>query len=409
MNHLYNIFIKLIDKLILPILGLFNPKIKRFKTNRLSLIEKIKNEVSDKNNFIWFHVASLGEYEIAVPLIRLIKEKYKSKIILTFFSESGFRLKNRIKEIEYTYYLPLDTKSNAKKFLDIINPELVIFIRSEIWPNYLNEIKKRNVKSYLVESRFNQNSKYLRGIQSFFYIKKLKIFDKIFTVDEESKKTLNSVKINNVIVSGSLKIERVKDYLKDNYNNNIIKSFKGDDLCIVCGSTWKEDEKIIFKYIKESKKEKIKWIIAPHDISKKNIERLQSILTSNYSIYSDISNNNVHGNILILNTIGDLKSVYRYSDISYIGGGMGSSGLHNILEACIYNKPVIIGKNYAGFIEAEQLVESGGVASVKDYNEFKLEIENLIYDKKNIMDKAKIISNYINTKTGALSVIQKKI
>ena len=409
MNHLYNIFIKLIDKIILPILGLFNTKIKRFRKNRLSLIEKIKNEVSHENNFIWFHVASLGEYEIAVPLIRLIKEKYESKVILTFFSESGFKLKNRIKEIDYTYYLPLDTKSNAKKFLDIINPELVIFVRSEIWPNYLNEIKKRNIKSYLVESRFNQNSRYLTGVQSVFYLKKLKIFDKIFTVDEESKKALNRVKINNVIVSGSLKIERVKDYLDDNYNNNIIKSFKGDDLCVVCGSTWEEDEKIIFKYIEESKKEKIKWIIAPHDISKKNIERLKSNLTSNYSIYSDISNNNIHGNILILNTIGDLKSIYRYSDISYVGGGMGSSGLHNILEACIYNKPVIIGKNYSGFIEAEQLVESGGVASVKDYNEFKLEIEKLIYDKKTVMDKVKIISNYINTKSGALSVIQKKI
>jgi len=408
-NHLYNIFIKLIDKLILPILGLFNPKIKRFRTNRLSLIEKIKNEVSDKNNNIWFHVASLGEYEIAVPLIRLIKEKYKSKIILTFFSESGFKLKNRIKEIDYTYYLPLDTKSNAKKFLDIINPELVIFVRYEIWPNYLTEIKKRNVKSYLLESRFNENSGYLRGIQSIFYLKKLKIFDKVFTVDEESKNALNRVKINNVVVSGSLKIERVKDYLKDNYNNNIIKNFKGSDLCVVCGSTWKEDEKIIFKYIEESKKEKIKWIIAPHDISKKNIERIQSILNLNYCIYSDVSNNNVHGNILILNTIGDLKSIYKYSDISYIGGGMGYSGLHNILEACIYNKPVIIGKNYSGFIEAEELVESGGVASVKDYNEFKLEIEKLIYNKKNIMDKAKIISNYINAKSGALSIIQKNI
>ena len=169
----------------------------------------------------------------------------------------------------------------------------------------------------------------------------------------------------------------------------------------------KKMKRLFLNILEESKKEKIKWIIAPHDISKKNIERLQSTLTSNYCIYSDISNNNVHGNILILNTIGDLKSIYRYSDISYIGGGMGSSGLHNILEACIYNKPVIIGKNYSGFIEAEQLVESGGVASVKDYNEFKLEIEKLIYDKKNIIDKANIISNYINTKTGALSVIQK--
>jgi len=408
-NHLYNIFIKLIDNLILPILGLFNSKIRRFKTNRLSLIKKINKEVLDKNNNIWFHVASLGEYEIAVPLIRAIKKKYKKKIILTFFSESGFKLKKRITEIDNTYYLPLDTKSNAKRFLDAINPQLVIFIKSEIWPNFLSEIKKREIKCFLVESRFKKNSRYLSGIKSILYLGKLKIFHKIFTTDQESKEILNKVKINNVIVSGSLKIERVKDYLNDNYNNEIIENFKGDNLCIVCGSTWEADEKIIFKYINESKKQKIKWIIAPHNTSKNNIERIKRNIPSKYSVYSELTNNNVHGNILILNTIGDLKKIYRYSNISYVGGGMGSSGQHNILEACIYNKPVIIGKNYSGFIEAEELVESGGVASINDYTEFKLEIEKLIDNENILLEKIKIISNYIKSKTGALSVLEKNI
>jgi len=408
-NHLYNIFIKLIDKIILPLLGLFNSKIRRFQTNRLSLIKKINDEVLEKNNNIWFHVASLGEYEIAVPLIRSIKKKYKKKIILTFFSESGFKLKNRITEIDNTYYIPLDTKSNAKRFLDSINPQLAIFIKSEIWPNFLSELKKRKIKCYLVESRFNKDSRYLRGIQRALYLKKLKIFHKIFTVDEESKETLNKLKINNVIFSGSLKIERVKDYLNDNYNNEIIKNFKGNDLCIVCGSTWEEDEKLIFKYIYESKKQKIKWIIAPHDTSKNNIERIKRSIHLKYCIYSEITNNNAHGNILILNTIGDLKKIYRYSNISYVGGGMGSSGQHNILEACVYNKPVIIGKNYTGFIEAEELVESGGVVSINNYTEFKLEIEKLIDNENILLEKTKIVSNYIKIKTGALSVIEKNI
>ena len=409
MNHLYNIFIKLIDKIILPLLGLFNSKIRRFQTNRLSLIKKINDEVLEKNNNIWFHVASLGEYEIAVPLIRSIKKKYKKKIILTFFSESGFKLKNRITEIDNTYYIPLDTKSNAKRFLDSINPQLVIFIRSEIWPNFLSEIKKREIKCFLVESRFKKNSRYLSGIQSILYLGKLKIFHKIFTTDQESKEILNKLKINNVIVSGSLKIERVKDYLNDNYNNEIIESFKGDNLCIVCGSTWEADEKIIFKYINESKKQKIKWIIAPHNTSKNNIERIKRNIPSKYSVYSELTNNNVHGNILILNTIGDLKKIYRYSNISYVGGGMGSSGQHNILEACVYNKPVIIGKNYTGFIEAEELVESGGVVSINNYTEFKLEIEKLIDNENILLEKTKIVSNYIKIKTGALSVIEKNI
>ena len=409
MNHLYNIIIELVDKLILPILSLFSNRIYHFRINRIDLIEKIKKELIDKNENIWFHAASLGEYEIAVPIIKGIKEKYKCNIILTFFSESGFKLKKRIKEIDNTFYLPLDTKSNTKRFIDLINPKISIFIKSEIWPNYLAEIRKRDIKAYLLESRFKKNDWYFKIPFKDFMMKSLKTYNKIFTQDLQSENVLMNFGVTEVIHSGSLKIERVVDQLSENNNNEVIKKYKGKNICIVCGSTWENDEKILLKYIRESTNNNIKWIIAPHDISKNNIDRITRNLDSEILIYSKINKNNARSNILVLDTIGDLKSIYSYSDLSYVGGGMGFSGLHNILEACVYKNPVIIGKNYSGFIEAEELVELGGVVSIKDYNEFKITFENLIHNKGVIQNKVKIISDYINNKLGALSIIQNEI
>ena len=409
MNHLYNIIIELVDKLILPIFSLFSKKINRFRINRIDLIEKIKNELIDKNENIWFHAASLGEYEIAVPIIKEIKKKYECNIVLTFFSESGFKLKKRIKEIDNTFYLPLDTKKNTKRFIDLINPKISIFIKSEIWPNYLSEIRRKDIKAYLLETRFKKDDWYFKTPFKDFMMKSLKTYTKIFTQDLQSKKVLENIGFEEVINSGSLKIERVVDQLSNNNKNEVINKYKGNNICIVCGSTWEKDEKIITKYIKESKNKNIKWIIAPHNISKTNIYRISKKLDSEFLIYSKINESNIHSNVLILDTIGDLKNIYSYSDLSYVGGGMGYSGLHNILEACVYKTPVIIGKNYSGFIEAEELVELGGVVSVKDYDEFKIEFENLINNKEVIKNKAKIISSYFNSKLGALSIIQKEI
>ena len=409
MNHLYNIIIELVDKLILPIFSLFSKKINRFRINRIDLIEKIKNELIDKNENIWFHAASLGEYEIAVPIIKEIKKKYECNIVLTFFSESGFKLKKRIKEIDNTFYLPLDTKKNTKRFIDLINPKISIFIKSEIWPNYLSEIRRKDIKAYLLETRFKKDDWYFKTPFKDFMMKSLKTYTKIFTQDLQSQKVLKNIGIKEVINSGSLKIERVVDQLSNNNKNEVINKYKGNNICIVCGSTWEKDEKIIIKYIKESKNKNIKWIIAPHNISKTNIDRISTKLDSEFLIYSKINESKIHSNVLILDTIGDLKNIYSYSDLSYVGGGMGYSGLHNILEACVYKTPVIIGKNYSGFIEAEELVELGGVVSVKDYDEFKIEFENLINNKEVIKNKAKIISSYFNSKLGALSIIQKEI
>ena len=195
MNHLYNIIIELVDKLILPIFSFFSKKINRFRINRIDLIEKIKNELTNKKENIWVHAPSLGEYEIAVPIIKEIKKKYECNIVLTFFSESGFKLKKRIKEIDNTFYLPLDTKKNTKRFIDLINPKISIFIKSEIWPNYLSEIRRKDIKVYLLETRFKKDDWYFKKPFKDFMMTSLKTYTKIFTQDLQSKKVLKNIGI----------------------------------------------------------------------------------------------------------------------------------------------------------------------------------------------------------------------
>ncbi len=406
-NHLYNIFIILTDKVFIQIFSIFNNRINNFRKNRVSLLDKIKNEVKDNQNNIWFHAASLGEYEIAVPLIRKIKKKYRCKIILTFFSESGFKLESRIKEIDQTFYLPLDTKENAQQFLEIVKPKMTFFIKSELWPNFLIELKKRKIRSYLIECKFEKNNKYLNGILGNLFINKLRIFDKIFTIDKGSEKILKKKKIDNIIVSGSLKIERAKELVKSRYKNKVIEEFVGNDYCIVCGSTWEIDEKIIFDFIKKYKRKKLKWIVAPHNTSENNIKRIIKTLNEKHVLYSKNKIRNAQCNILIIDTIGHLKNIYKYSTISYVGGGMGNTGLHNILEACVHSVPVVIGKNYKKFKESADLVNSKGIISVKNQFEFDYEIEKLIDNIEYRAKKVNIIRKYLESQTSATNTIIK--
>ena len=408
MNHLYNIIIKLVDKIFLPILSIFNKKIYQFLKSRDIQSQKNYTDLHKKNNNIWFHAASLGEYELATAIIKKIQKDKSTRIILTFFSESGFKLKNRIKEIDYTYYLPLDTKSKSRNFIEFINPKKVYFIKSEIWPNYIKELGRKKIDTYLIDGKFEKEDWYFKIPFKNFAKKILKTYKKILVQNKESKDVLIKNNIKNVIVSGSLKFERVKMQIEENNRNKKIEDFLNKNNCIVCGSTWVEDEKLIIKYINEEKNNNIKWIIAPHDISSNNIERITNIINKKTVLFTDINLNNVHNKVLIINTIGDLKKVYNYATISYIGGGMGNTGLHNILEACIFNNPTIIGKNYDKFIESKELVELEGVISVNNYEDFKKSLNKLINDKVHVKKIKKIISEYMNRNLGALSIINKE-
>ncbi len=406
MNILYSLFLNFIQ-LILPIVGLFNPKVKRFIINRKKIFHEVDYKFQSSKNNIWFHAASLGEYELAVPLILEIKKKKNCKIILTFFSESGFKLKNRIKEVDQYLYLPIDTKSNAIKFIEKINPSISIFIKSEIWPNFITQLKKKKVPTYLINGRFTENDWYFSKF-NYFFEKHLKSFEKIFVQDYNSKKVLEKNGINNVINSGSTKVDRSIIQLSlENTISKIEKIIK-NKIVFVCGSTWAEDEAFIFKFLNETKKDDLICLLAPHDISKSNIERIEKNISVSFDKYSSDSILS-EIKILIIDTIGDLKKLYSYADFSYVGGGMGNKRLHNILEPCIFKNPVIIGKNYTEFIEAVDLVNLNGVNSISDYVEFKETIESLIESQDLRKEKKQIIEKYINTNKGATNKILKNL
>ena len=404
MNLLYGILINL-TILFLPVISVFDKKIKRFLKNRKYIFKNISNQINSNNNHIWIHAASLGEYELAVPLIKKLKEKYDYKIVLTFFSESGFKLKDRASEIDYTFYLPIDTRRNAKKFVKLINPIISIFVKSEIWPNYISELNSHGSKNYLVESSFKNNDWYFLPF-NFWIRNKLKAFDKIFVVDKISESILNKNNITHTKIVGSMKFDRVKYQLSLNNEVEKIDTIIKNKRTVVFGSTWKEDEELIVNYIKKNKKDNIFWIIAPHDVSKINIDRIKNMFDRPVSVFSNDLNKS---NILIIDTIGDLKKLYSYSEISYVGGGMGNTGLHNILEACVFEIPVIIGKNYKKFNESIELVNLHGIISVKNQNEFNEVFNKLVENEDFRINKANIIKNYFKGKTGATNRILKNL
>ena len=401
MNIAYNILIEIFKNILLPIMSIFSDKIKSFLLVRVNLLEKISWEIDDTKKYIWIHAASLGEYELAIPLIKEIKKNFDEKIILTFFSESGFKLKKRIKEISYTYYLPIDTQYNAKEFIRIINPNISIFIKQEIWPNYIKELKKKNIKTYLVNYTYNKfTSKILYST-----IRKL---NKIYVQDKISVENMKRMGLNNLEYSGNLKFNRAFLQKDEVYKNDKLHRYLKGHKCIVCGSTWEKDEKIIINHIKENKLKDIKYIIAPHRVNKKNIERIKNKLGNEVNLLSD-KNYNIHYNVLLIDSIGVLKYIYKFANVSYIGGGFIKKGLHNILESCIYGNPIIIGKNYKFFNEAKDLINLKGGFSVRNSKEFHAIVNELIFNDKK-RDKIQTINiKFINDNLVSINQIIKSI
>ena len=401
MNILYNIFIEFVDKIFLPILSIFSKKISRFIVVRKDLLQEIDKDLDRKKKYIWLHAASLGEYELAIPLIKEIKKTFDNEIILTFFSESGFKLKDRIHQVSKTYFLPLDSKDNVKKIVKVFNPRFAVFIKSEIWPNYINELKKRKIKFYLVNYVYDKyNSRIFRGI--------LKKYTKIFTQDKNSERQLKNMKVDNALYIGNLKFNRAIMQKKEKYNNKKLNNYLGDDICIVFGSTWDRDEEIIFDYIKEEINKNVKYIISPHEVSVKNINRIKSKLSNKVNLLSD-KIYNVQNNVLIVDSIGVLKYLYSFSDISYVGGGFKKKGLHNILEPCVYGNPVIFGDNIKFSNEAKGLVKLKGGFSIKNSKQLKNIINELLLNTSKLKEIEIINSKFIDDNLASINNIIKSM
>ena len=406
MYFIYNILINIIILVLQPF-RIFSKKLNIFFKDRESSLKSIEEKIKPNDKTIWFHVASLGEFEQIKPIIKELKiENHKLKILISFFSPSGFKASLNY-SIAERVYLPLDTKRNAKKFINEINPNIAVFVKNDIWINYLIELRKKGIPVYSISSKFHKSQFYFK-IYGKWFLNKLKQIDYFFVQDDASKELLNYNNINNVSVTGDTRIDRVKEIARENKNFDSIKRFINNDLCFIAGSSWEADNAIFLKSIIEKKN--LKTIIAPHNIVESEIRILEKRTKSLSVRYSRIDRDlDPSKKILIIDSVGSLKHFYRFADIAYVGGGMGNLGLHNILEAAVFGMPIIIGKNFKGFSEAEELVKLGGVKSIDSQIEFEEIFSNLISNKTTKEVMGKINKDYIYSNSGGSEKIIKAL
>lgn len=393
--------------IIIRCLAVFNTKLKRGVIGRRETFKKIENTIKPNDTTFWFHCSSLGEYEQGLPVFEALKNAHpESKVVLSFFSPSGYDVRKNAKIADVVVYLPLDTTSNAKQFLNRVNPDYILFVKYEIWPNFLNEIKKRELKALLISAVFRKNQAFFKWYGS--YIKSaLFAFEHIFTQDENSKLLLQKINYNSASVSGDTRFDRVSNQLKIDNSVSFIEMFKNKKTCTVFGSTWPEDDKLYLDFINSKNNSDLKFIIAPHNIKPNYIASLKTQLKVKTICYSECtkSENLANYKVFILDTIGYLSKVYSYADIAYVGGGAGSTGLHNILEPAVFGIPIVIGKHYEKFPEAKTLVELGGVVSVSNSIAFEAILNTLIKDEVLRKKQGEITSSFIKSNIGAVHKI----
>jgi len=411
MSFLYNILIS-IARFSLRIIALFNKKIKLFVDGRKETFQKLENQLSKNDKTIWIHCASLGEFEQGRPIIERIKTAYKNhKIVLTFFSPSGYEVQKNYKGVDVVCYLPLDTKSNAKKFIELVRPEMAIFVKYEFWPNILNELKNKNIETILVSGIFRKDQVFFKPFGKGMR-KSLKTFSHFFVQDNNSKKLLQSIDFNNVTVSGDTRFDRVYEITKQDNSLDFIEKFKQNKIILVAGSTWKEDEKLLVDYINNQASVNEKFIIAPHNINPKEIKLLQKSINKKTVLFSKITSTPLsthkskisEAHVFIIDSIGILTKIYSYVDIAYVGGGF-ETGLHNVLEPATFGVPILIGPKYSKFKEAIDLVTLGGCLVVNSQKELNKQLNQLFSDVDYRHEKGSISKKYINDNIGATTKV----
>lgn len=347
----------------------------QWKTNGI-LREKI-----DRNaKYIWFHASSLGEFEQGRPLIEKIKAEHPEyKILLTFFSPSGYEVRKNYGGADVVCYLPFDTPYRVKKFLDLSKPVMAIFIKYEFWDNYLSELKRRNIPVYIVSAIFRKEQLFFKWYGG-MYRKVLSYFTHIFVQDDASRELLSKYGVTNVSVFGDTRFDRVQDVYKNTKQVPMVDLFVNNNrsdnqLTMVAGSSWQQDEEVYLNYFNEHPE--LKLIIAPHEIHKDHLMHIESMLKRPSIRLSEATEKDIKGkSCLIVDSFGLLSSIYRYGDLAYIGGGFGA-GIHNVLEAAVYGMPVIFGPKYQKFKEARDLLQVGGAFSITDEKTFESKMEEL--------------------------------
>lgn len=401
MRMIYNSMV-VFASYILRILAVFHKKTDLFIKGRKSVFSFLKSKVAPDDQAFWFHCASLGEFEQGRPVIEKLKKEFPNcKLVLTFFSPSGYEVRKNYKGADVVCYLPLDTRANAEKFVKIVNPAMAVFVKYEFWPNYLQALKKYSVPTILVSGIFRKEQVFFQWYGAWMR-KKLQSFSHFFLQDENSSKLLSSIGFKNHEVIGDTRFDRVYEILKEDNRLHFIDEFKHDKFTIVAGSTWKEDEELLVHYINNVASPEEKFIIAPHNIKAEGIVRLKEELQVPTVLYSQKENKHLKEcQVFIIDTIGILTKIYSFADIAYVGGGYTKSGIHNILEPATFGIPVVIGPNYKKFKEAEDLILLKACEATSNQEEVNHILTVLKTNRELRLHKGEAALHYIEQSLGA--------
>ena len=403
MRLLYTLII-LLYRLAISAASLFNAKAKRWIEGRKDIFKKLDAAIEKNKPLAWFHCASLGEFEQGRPVIERFKELHPDhKILVTFFSPSGYEIRKNYQEADHVFYLPIDTRANGERFISIADPSIVFFIKYEFWFNYIDVLHKKNIPFYLVSANFRSTQHFFKWYGG-WQRKMLHYYKHIFVQNISSKQLLNSIGVNNVTVSGDTRFDRVAQVAAQAKNIHIAEQFSKDGFVVVAGSTWPEDEALLAKAIECTT---IKLIIAPHEIHEDKIKHLISLFAGDVKAcrYSQANIAALAGaRVLIIDNIGMLSSLYRCGKVAYIGGGFGK-GIHNTLEAAAYGRPVIFGPNYEKFNEAKELVKIGGGFSIDDEEELSRVIVRFVNSTEELEKASKASAEYVQKNKGATEMI----
>ena len=396
---LYNIFLRLYP-LGIRIVSIWNKKASLWIKGRRKFptIDKTKTTKT-----IWMHCASLGEFEQGKPLINRIKNDFPSySIVITFFSPSGYEIEKNFKGADYIFYLPYDSPKHAKKFIELIDPTLVLWVKYEYWYYYLLELKRKNIPTLLISGAFRKDQPFFKWYGN-LWKKMLDSFSHYFLQNNSSKVLLENIGVKNITVSGDTRFDRVINIAANFDDIPLMKEFCGSSKVIVAGSTWEDDEAELIHYAKTNPH--IKFVIAPHEVDEENLRDVKKEFTGSI-FYSELNEGNADSTqIIIIDNIGMLSRLYKYATITYVGGGFGYDGLHNILEAAVYGKPVIFGPEIDRNFEAEVLIECGGGIIIENALELEKTLSHLFDNQEELKNRGMAAKNYVYTNAGATQKI----
>lgn len=402
MKILYNTGIR-IASFLFRLAGYFNPKASQFVEGRKDLLSRIATDLqNEKQPRVWVHCASLGEFEQGRPVMEAIRKEFPEvRIVLTFFSPSGYELRKNFAGADFIYYLPWDTSDAASRFIQIVNPVLAIFIKYEFWYNYSRLLDARKTPLISVSSIFREEQLFFQSYGA-FYRNILHFFSHFFVQNDHSMKLLRNIGILNVTRAGDTRFDRVFQVVTHAQEIDIARRFKNDQKLMVAGSTWPEDLDVLVPFINE---QRLKFIIAPHEITESVIEELERSLQVKSIRYSKVTNERLEDyHVLIIDNIGMLSKLYRYGEFAYVGGAFGK-GLHNILEAACYGVPILFGnRNYQKFQEATDLINRGGAFDISDYTDLKTKYE-MLNIPENFQLACEVTRQYVEDNLGATEKI----